>query len=490
MIAKITNGNFTRGLINYHKNKVEKKKAEIFFSNFHLNDTNKFFQIESIFNSFNSLSKRKDKNFHVSLNFTKEDYNKLSEEQKKELIKDYMKGIGFPSVHPFISIKHFDKKHPHIHIIAPKILENGKVLNDSNIFVKSRKLSRELETKYKLSNAEKQNIKISDKNKFSYVKYRKLYDTLKISQKEYLTVTVKEYLKESKPVNQKEFIKGLNEIGIAVYFTKHKNIGIVYSAAHNNINTNSKDKGIKSSALSKELTFKNIENVFENNKKEKQLNVNFIASKINFIFYKYNTVSLDDFKKELLKNNIFVSYNYSGKNLSGVSFEYKNIKYKGQDLPERNYTFGKLKTHFSKANSINNNFIISSILYKNKLNKTENISFENYLDKIISLGIIPYVSKNGIQLSLNQNERQQSKTPILLNTDYNERIKGLSNELLEKLNLKIQKLSIEKTDKKTIPVYSNSALIAYINSLTKEDYQQFDDEEPDYFKKKKKKYYL
>jgi len=465
MIANITYGGFTKGLINYHKKKVEVKQAAVFHSNLSMAEHLSYSNIEHIFNSYTALSKRKNKNFHVSLNFKEADYKKLDDTGKKLLINDYLHKVGFPDDHPFISFQHFDKKHPHIHVIAPNILENGKALNDSNIFIRSRKISRELEMKYNLSNAENQEKLKPDKQSFDFISIRKDYDAKTVDLKTYLKTSVNNYLKIYKPTSKNEFIEGLKKIGIYTYFTNHKKPGLIYTANNNNTELKAKDTGIKSSALSKNLTFKAVQSTFDENKKEKQELAAVLSGKIDFIFNKFHKISIPDFEKELKKYDITLKYNYSGKNLSGISFNYKNRHFKGQELPKREYTYVKLKEHFSETSSYSQNYIISLILFKNGLHKPEKYTLEDYTLKLSKLGIVPYLTPYGIKLSLKNTNEKQVGIPSYFITQFNETLKTYSDTGLDELNKKI--LKHISTDKHivNIPNLPSFSLLSFFDNL-------------------------
>jgi len=58
----------------------------------------------------------------------------------------------------YVVYRHYDKEHPHIHIVASRVKANGRVSNDSFDGLKQRNLARKFEEEYNLIKAEDQRI--------------------------------------------------------------------------------------------------------------------------------------------------------------------------------------------------------------------------------------------------------------------------------------------------------------------------------------------
>lgn len=60
---------------------------------------------------------------------------------------------------PFIVYRHFDQEHPHLHIVASRVRQNGKVVSDSFDKLKQRALATSLEIEFGLTRAEVSGLK-------------------------------------------------------------------------------------------------------------------------------------------------------------------------------------------------------------------------------------------------------------------------------------------------------------------------------------------
>jgi hypothetical protein len=154
MIAKISTSDSSRGALNYNCEKVEEGHAKILC-------TNKLWQKEGIVaaNQFAQVLEKKaainrnTKNafVHISLNPSPEDT--LSDEQLSEIAQEYMQKMGYVE-QPYAVFKHEDIDRHHLHIVTTNIDAQGKKINDSNNFYRSKKITNEIEKKYNLHPAD------------------------------------------------------------------------------------------------------------------------------------------------------------------------------------------------------------------------------------------------------------------------------------------------------------------------------------------------
>ncbi len=64
----------------------------------------------------------------------KKEGQRLSDKELREITKDFMNKIGInPDKQQFIAFVHTEKAHKHIHIIANRVKEDGRLINDSHI---------------------------------------------------------------------------------------------------------------------------------------------------------------------------------------------------------------------------------------------------------------------------------------------------------------------------------------------------------------------
>jgi len=140
MIAKIVIGSNFNGAINYILDKG--KNAEIIDSEgARLKDNN------SIIDSFNTqleLNSNTSKPvYHISLDFSAQDLNNLTNEKMKEIAKEYMKKMGISNTQ-YIVVRHYDKEHPHIHLCINRVDNNGNLISNKNDRYRSEKICKEL----------------------------------------------------------------------------------------------------------------------------------------------------------------------------------------------------------------------------------------------------------------------------------------------------------------------------------------------------------
>jgi len=148
MIAKQIKGVDFYNVLKYNQNKVDKGEAIILDTN--LSSESVVIQTKEL----NILRQQKPNLskavYHVSLNLPYEDANKLSDEKFANLARDYLEGMGFKDSQ-YVIYKHFDRYHPHIHIVANRVKYSGDVVSDSNDYKRSEAIIRKLEQKYNLT---------------------------------------------------------------------------------------------------------------------------------------------------------------------------------------------------------------------------------------------------------------------------------------------------------------------------------------------------
>ncbi|HIT89101.1 MAG TPA: relaxase/mobilization nuclease domain-containing protein [Candidatus Merdenecus merdavium] len=158
MVAKINIGSSLFGALSYNQQKVDQGEGKILFSNRIIQNAdgshNMYFNIKS-FEPYLDANKRTEKPVvHISLNPHPDD--KLTNEQLSDIAQEYMDTMGYGN-QPYLVYKHEDLDRHHLHIVSVRVDENGKKLNDSFEKRRSEKARKELEEKYKLIPAGKQN---------------------------------------------------------------------------------------------------------------------------------------------------------------------------------------------------------------------------------------------------------------------------------------------------------------------------------------------
>ncbi len=156
MVAKINTGSSMFGALAYNQDKVDRKEAEVLFSNKMLLSEDGRFSIGGCMRSFEmqmpvQLSTQKPI-LHISINPHPEDV--LTDQQLADIAREYMQKLGYGE-QPYLVYKHTDIDRHHIHIVGLRVDENGRPLNDRFEHRRSKQITRELERKYNLHPAEK-----------------------------------------------------------------------------------------------------------------------------------------------------------------------------------------------------------------------------------------------------------------------------------------------------------------------------------------------
>lgn len=156
MVAKIGKGSNLFGTLLYNSQKVENDVAKIIHSNKVMQNRNGEYNMllcNQSFAPFLAANRRTEEPIlHISLNPHPDDV--LTDEQLIDIADEYMQKMGFGE-QPYIVFKHEDLERKHIHIVSTNVDETGKKIDDYLDYVRSKKITEELEEKYKLRQAGK-----------------------------------------------------------------------------------------------------------------------------------------------------------------------------------------------------------------------------------------------------------------------------------------------------------------------------------------------
>ena len=177
MMAKITKGSSFKGVVKYITD--EKKKTQILDA-----DGLRLKSLSSVIDSFITqagMNGRVSKPVgHISLDFSAHDKAKLTNKVMVKIAHDYMKRMGITDTQ-YIIARHFDREHPHIHLVFNRVDNNGKTISDSNDRYRSEKICKELTHKYGLyystgkENVKQHRLKEPDKSRYE------IYEALRAS---------------------------------------------------------------------------------------------------------------------------------------------------------------------------------------------------------------------------------------------------------------------------------------------------------------------
>jgi len=175
MIAKIIKGQDFAGVVNYI---LDQKKGTELLNSEGLRLKNKDTIIES-FRQQVELNGRVSKPvYHISLSFSAKDKELLSNELMADIAKQYMDRMDICDTQ-FLIVRHFDKEHPHIHLVINRVDYQGKTISDRNDRIRSEKICKELTRKHGLYFAKgKEQVKVNRLHEPDKTKYE-IYDALK-----------------------------------------------------------------------------------------------------------------------------------------------------------------------------------------------------------------------------------------------------------------------------------------------------------------------
>ena len=176
MMAKIVQGRGFQGVINYV---LDKSKAEVLWADgLRLSDRNSVVRSFITQSSLNPISKPVA---HISLDFSAQDRDKLTNQKMVEIADEYLQKMGYGNTQVLI-VRHNDTDHPHLHMVLNRIDNDGKRISDRNERIRSTKVCKELTVKHGLYFAKgKENVKehrLREPDKTKYEIYNALKSTL------------------------------------------------------------------------------------------------------------------------------------------------------------------------------------------------------------------------------------------------------------------------------------------------------------------------
>jgi hypothetical protein len=156
MIGKIIKGKSFKGCISYV---LGKENAKILDSEgVLLTDTHSIinsFYMQSLMNP--NLAKCVG---HIPLAYSKDDTPKLTDTFMLKLAKEYMQTMGIENTQ-YIIVRHFDREHPHCHIVFNRVDNDGRTISDKNDHFRNEKVTKTLKEKYGLTFGEgKEKVKV------------------------------------------------------------------------------------------------------------------------------------------------------------------------------------------------------------------------------------------------------------------------------------------------------------------------------------------
>ena len=219
--------------------------------------------------------------FHAFLSFHQDDTEQLNKELLIKIILDYVKEMGLSKTQ-FAAFLHTDTQHPHIHLVANRIMNNGQRYKDSMEGFRGKQICQKITKKYKLTPANH----LQHENTHEIIKGTKYDLNPKENLKKRLKPIIQTLIKE---VNSLEDFKHrMENFGFEVKI-KQDNVGISFRE----VNENGTSMWIKGSEIDRQFSARNLENAIEN-KSENQTEIieNFDADFNQLIEYEENETTI------------------------------------------------------------------------------------------------------------------------------------------------------------------------------------------------------
>ena len=161
MVAKISVGNSLYGALAYNGEKINEARGWLLTTNRIYNDGSGKVDIGKAMEGFVTFMppqmKVEKPVVHISLNPHPEDV--LTDTELQDIAREYLEKLGFGN-QPYLVFKHEDIDRHHLHIVTVRVDENGKCISDKNNYYRSKQITRELEKKYGLHDAERRNRRL------------------------------------------------------------------------------------------------------------------------------------------------------------------------------------------------------------------------------------------------------------------------------------------------------------------------------------------
>ena len=161
MVAKISVGNSLYGAIAYNGEKINEAQGRLLTTNRIYNDGSGKVDINKAMEGFLTFMppqmKVEKPVVHISLNPHPEDV--LTDAELQDIAREYLEKLGFGN-QPYLVFKHEDIDRHHLHIVTVRVDDNGKCISDKNNYYRSKQITRELEKKYGLHDAERRNRRL------------------------------------------------------------------------------------------------------------------------------------------------------------------------------------------------------------------------------------------------------------------------------------------------------------------------------------------
>ena len=201
MFGKILHGSGFAGLVNYAND--SRKGATLVAASEGINLTNNQSIIDSFVMHAELSSRTKKPVAHFVLAFSPHDTTQLTDKKLENIVLEYLRRMGYNN-NQFVAFRHFDKEHPHIHIIVNRVNNQGRCTKDSHEKDRNVKVCHDLTLEFGLYMARgKEEVKERRLRSMDVIRYQMMH-------------CVRESLQIAD--NWKDFQEDLAQVGISCQF--------------------------------------------------------------------------------------------------------------------------------------------------------------------------------------------------------------------------------------------------------------------------------
>ncbi len=201
-------------------------------------------------------SKVKKPVFHAFLSFHKDDAEQLDNELLLKIVLDYVKEMNLTQTQ-FAAFLHTDTRHPHIHLVANRITNNGQRYKDSMEGFRGKQACQKITKKYKLTPADH----LQYENTHELIKGTKYDLNPKENFKKRLKPMIQTLIKESNSLA--DFRYKVEKLGVDVKI-KQDNEGNNVGISFGEINEDGTSMWVKGSEIDQQFSARNLTNAIEN----------------------------------------------------------------------------------------------------------------------------------------------------------------------------------------------------------------------------------
>lgn len=211
--------------------------------------------------------------FHAFLSFHKNDAEHLDKDLLVSIVLDYVKEMGLSQTQ-FAAFLHTDTEHPHIHLVANRIMNNGQRYKDSMEGFRGKQICQKITKKYRLTPADH----LKQEENHGIISGTKYELNPKENFKKRLKPIIQSLLKEVDSLE--DFKDKMEDLGIKVKIKQDSN-GNNVGVSFGEIQEDGSSMWVKGSEVDRQFSAKNLTSAIENKHDNQQEIIEALDSDFN-----------------------------------------------------------------------------------------------------------------------------------------------------------------------------------------------------------------